>query len=83
MVDVDKLKGKIIEKKLNVSRLAVKIGINQATLYRKLKANGDYISIKEAGLIAKELDLTADELNSIFFSGFTKQTEKNNKEDMI
>jgi DNA-binding phage protein len=82
MVDINKLKGKIIEKKLNVSRLAVKIGINQATLYRKLKTNGDYFSIKEAELIAKELDLTVDELNSIFFSGFTKQTQKK-KGDMI
>lgn len=67
MINIQKLKGKIIEKGLSISELAERIDINRATLYRKLKGNGENISIKEANLIVKELDLTLEEANSIFF----------------
>lgn len=67
MINTQKLKGKIIEKGLSISELAEKIDINRATLYRKLKGNGENISIKEANLIVKELGLTVEEANSIFF----------------
>ena len=67
MINIQKLKGKIIEKGLSISELAEKININRATLYRKLRGNGENISIKEANLIVKELGLTVEEANSIFF----------------
>ncbi|GAA0230308.1 hypothetical protein GCM10008921_13660 [Metaclostridioides mangenotii] len=75
MVNVDKLRGKIVEKKLNITCLARKIGINKSTLYRKLKTNGEELSIKEAHTIAKELNLSLEELNSIFFSDFIEEFE--------
>lgn len=68
MVDVNKLKGKITEKGMNVEELAKKIGVDRATLYRKINSDGKNISIKEANSIARELSLTIDEVNSIFFS---------------
>lgn len=67
MINIQKLKGKIIERGLNISKLAEKLEINRGTLYRKLKGNGENISIKEANLIVKELGLTAEEANAIFF----------------
>ncbi|MDU2491663.1 MAG: helix-turn-helix transcriptional regulator [Clostridium celatum] len=70
MINIQKLKGKIIEKGLSISELAQKIDINRATLYRKLKDNGENISIKEANLIVKELGLTVEEANSIFFENY-------------
>ena len=70
MINTQKLKGKIIEKGLNIIKLAEKLDINKATLYRKLKGNGENISIKEANLIVKELDLTAEEANLIFFDNY-------------
>lgn len=70
MVNVNKLKGKLIEKGSNVSELAKAIGIDKSTLYRKLRSNGEEISIKEANLIIKTLDLNIEEVNSIFFSNF-------------
>lgn len=68
MVNVNKLKGKIVELGTNVSELAEKIGIDKATLYRKLGSDGKNITIHEAGVIARELGLTFDEINAIFFA---------------
>lgn len=67
MINTNKLKGKIVECGLTIEILAERIGVNKATIYRKL-ANPENFSIREAGLIAKELNLTADEINAIFFS---------------
>jgi DNA-binding Xre family transcriptional regulator len=68
LVNVNKLKGKIVERGMNVSELAEQIGIDSATLYRKLSNNGDTILIKEANLIAQVLELSKDEAMSIFFN---------------
>jgi DNA-binding phage protein len=70
MTNINKLRGKIVEKGINVSELAKTLGIDKSTLYRKLKNNGEDISIKEANLIIKELNLTIEEVNAIFFSQF-------------
>lgn len=70
MVNLNKLKGRIIEKGLNITELAEKIGIDRSTLYRKFQNKGDTISIKEANLMVKVLDLTIDEANEIFFNNF-------------
>lgn len=67
MVNINKLKGKIVEKGIKVSVLAESIGIDASTLYRKFKSNGETISIKEANLIVKSLNLTAEEAVAIFF----------------
>ena len=68
MVNINKLKGKIVECGMNVEILAEKIGMNKSTLYRKLGSTDDVFTIREADLIAKELKLTYSETNAIFFS---------------
>ena len=70
MVNVNKLKGKIVENGLNVSELATLIGIDKATFYRKLGSDGENFTIKEADLIAEKLFLNKDDVNAIFFSQF-------------
>ena len=70
MPNINKLKGKIVEKGINVSDLAKVLGINKSTLYRKLKNNGENISIREAVGMINELDLSAEEANEIFFNQF-------------
>lgn len=70
MVDINKLKGKIVEKGINVTDLAKRISIDRATFYRKLNTNGESFTILEADKIAKELELTLNEVNLIFFSQF-------------
>lgn len=70
MVNIRKLKGKIVECDMNVEELADKIGMDKSTLYRKLNTNGENFTIKEADLISKMLNLTYSEVNAIFFSQF-------------
>lgn len=70
MVNVNKLKGKIVEKGTNISELAERIGIDRATLYRKFGNSGAGITIGDADKIVKALELTGEEAVSIFFSQF-------------
>lgn len=53
MVNINRLKGKIVECGLNTSELAALIGIDRAILYRKFNADGESITIKEADLFQK------------------------------
>ncbi|WP_368488475.1 helix-turn-helix domain-containing protein [Clostridium sp. BJN0013] len=79
MPNINKLKGKIVEKGINISDLAMSLGINKSTLYRKLKNNGENISIKEAVGIIDRLDLSVEEANAIFFNQFVARNATNNK----
>ena len=67
MVNVSKLKGKIVEYNTTQEELASMIGIDKSTFYRKMKQNGNF-SIKEVNLIVSALNLSKDEAVSIFFS---------------
>ena len=70
MVNINKLRGKIVECGTNISELALKIGIDRATLYRRFNSNGKEFTIEEADLIAKELNLSCSEASAIFFSQY-------------
>lgn len=70
LVNVNKLKGKIVEKGLSVEKLADSIGMDRSTLYRKLSNNGETITIKEADLMVNELNLNLKEASDIFFSQY-------------
>ena len=67
MVNVSKLKGKIVERDITQEELAKNIGITKSTFYRKMKQNGNF-SIKEVNLIVSSLNLTKDEASNIFFA---------------
>lgn len=66
MLDVQKLKGKIVEKGKSVESVSAELGINPATFYRKLKNNS--FEINEADKLVDILSLTNDEAVAIFFS---------------
>lgn len=70
MVNVNKLKAKLIENGFNVETMAKKIGMDKATLYRRLSNNGESFTIGEADAISRELGLTGEEVNAIFFAQF-------------
>jgi len=67
MVNVNKLKGKIVECGMGIPEFAEKIGMDKATLYRKLNSGGRKFTIEEANIISKELNLSFEEVNTIFF----------------
>lgn len=66
-MDLNRLKGKIVEKGWNVETLAEKIGIDRSTMYRKLD-NFEKITIGEAKKITVLLNLTREEASSIFLN---------------
>lgn len=68
VVNVNMLKGKIIQSGRNITMLANEIGIDRATLYRRLQNGGKTMLVKDAKNIASVLGLTAEEVNSIFFN---------------
>lgn len=81
MVNVNKLKGKIVECGINIEKLAEMIGVDRATLYRKLNAKGKQILIKEADAIVKALNLNPEEAVAIFFAQYVACDAKNKKEE--
>ncbi|WP_232306043.1 helix-turn-helix domain-containing protein [Pontibacillus litoralis] len=68
-MNVNKLKGKIVEHEMNIEELADKIGVDKSTLYRKLNRKGETLSIKEANSIVNVLNLSKEESVAIFFNG--------------
>lgn len=70
MANINKLKGKIVEQGMNVETLAKLIGVNKATLYRKLNGGVEEFSIKEAMDISSALSLSKEEATNIFFTNY-------------
>lgn len=67
MVNVRKLKGRMVELDISVELLAKQVGINKSSLYRKLK-EGNSFSIGEAKSICNILQLSPMEAIDIFFA---------------
>lgn len=66
-MNVAKLKGKIVERGINVEGLATKIGVDRSSLYRKLN-NAEKITIGEASKMKVALEMTDAEALDIFLS---------------
>ncbi len=77
MVNTDKLRGKIVERRMNIDSVATAVGITPSTLYRRLNGGGGAFTIEEADKIASLLDLSAEELNNIFFAQYVAQYANN------
>lgn len=60
----------MVEIGINVEELSGAIGMDKATFYRRLSADGQTFLIKEVDAICKELKMTKEEVNEIFFSQF-------------
>lgn len=76
MVNVNKLKAKMVELGVNVDELSGRIGMDRATFYRRLSANGQTFLIKEADAISKELGMTREEVNEIFLVNLSHEMRK-------
>ena len=69
MVNTNKLRGKIVECGMSVIELAEAMGVDKATLYRKLN-NSESFTVKDADLIASTLSLSKEDAVAIFFSQY-------------
>lgn len=66
-MNINKLKGKIVENGMSTDDIAKAMGMDRSTLYRKMNRDGDTFTIKEANQLCKILNLTKDEALAIFF----------------
>ncbi|MDD6794196.1 MAG: helix-turn-helix domain-containing protein [Clostridiaceae bacterium] len=67
MVNILKLKGKIVESGLTISDVAKKLNIDRSTFYRKMNEDGTTFTIKEVNIMILELNLSFDDVQNIFF----------------
>ena len=67
IMNVNKLKAKIVERELSVEKLAVLIGVDRSSLYRKLN-NAEKITIGEANKMKAALEISNAEAVDIFFA---------------
>lgn len=64
--NMDKLRGKMAEKKITQEELAEKIGIDPSTFYRKMKTEGTSFTVGQMHKIVDVLDLSYTEAAAIF-----------------
>jgi transposase-like protein len=67
-MQINKLKAKIVEKGMNIEKVAKRLGINQSSLYRKLNNADEKITIGEAVKMKQILDIRDEEAIDIFLS---------------
>lgn len=67
MYNERKFREKLVGVGLTIARLAEIIGINQATLYRKIAGKSEFTRI-EMQIVQKALHLSREDLYSIFFA---------------
>lgn len=67
MFNKKKFHGKVIEKGFTLCEIANKIGVNPATLYRKMSGESDF-SRREIQDISMALSLDDGDIMSIFFA---------------
>lgn len=67
VVNVVKLKAKIVERGTTLEAVADSAGMNRSTLYRKLKNNGSKLTIGEIHKIVQAVPLSREEAVEIFF----------------
>lgn len=68
MADISLLKKCMENEGVSANDLADKIGIDRATLYRKLAKEGSTFSIAEANRIKEALSLSSKQATRIFFA---------------
>ena len=67
MFNEKKFKAKIIECGKSMTDIAKALGINEATLYRKVNGYSDFLR-NELTIIRNELKLSIEEFENIFFA---------------
>lgn len=68
MVNIDKLRGIMRERRISVEELAEAIGIDGSTLYRRFADGGESFTIKEVNAIVEVLGLDEETALAIFFA---------------
>lgn len=76
-VDVNRLKGKTVERGLTGEKIAKALGIDQSTYYRKMGDGGGGFTLSQAITMSEVLSLSREERIAIFFCGITRVNARN------
>ena len=68
LVNVGMLRDAIKNSNHTIKTLAIAIGIDESTFYRKLSRDGSTFTLEQADMIKKELNLNAKKAQDIFFA---------------
>lgn len=68
MLNILKLKGKVAENDMNMTRLAKAIGMNKDTLYRRISNEGQNLRLDDVRNICDVLHLDFDDACRIFMN---------------
>lgn len=68
MINILKLKGKIVEAGTNISILSKELNIDRSTFYRKLNEDGTEFTVKEVNIMIVKLTLSFEDVRDIFFN---------------
>lgn len=79
-MNVQMLKGKIVEAATTQEAIADAIGVDRSTFYRKMKRKGNSFTVEEMNKIVASIPLTKEEAVSIFFEQQSHKCDKE-KED--
>lgn len=67
MVNVDRLREALAKEGVTVEQAAQAVGVDRATLYRRLAANGARFTLDEVEKLANLLNLSRTDMERIFF----------------
>ena len=67
MVNVEKLRAAMEAGGVSIEDAAAALGVNRATLYRRLQQSGANFTLEEVSNLANLLSLTRAEMEAIFF----------------
>lgn len=69
MVNLNKLKAKMVERGLTVREVAVQMGFDRSTLYRKMNdTQGESFTVGEVRRLSEILELSPQDITEIFFN---------------
>lgn len=74
MFDRNKFKAKVIASGYTIEKLANILGINTATLYRKMNGHSDF-SRSEMQIIRQTLSISQQDMDEIFFAPNLAETQ--------
>ena len=74
MINIPKIKGRMVEKNITQEKLSALIGIDRSTLNRKINnVEGETLTVKEATQISRILEITMPE--EYFFCDVVAKTQ--------
>ena len=68
MINILKLKAKIVEAGMTILSVSKALNMDRSTFYRKMNEDGTYFTIKEVNIMINKLHLSFNDVLELFFN---------------